>query len=157
MVIERCVFCGRVIPKGQRRCRCEEDGKSDNVDAFEGTTNPSTADAVLLPFQGRQGDDKADASRGAANPSTARKGRAKCPRFRDRNDYQGVSRIGCGRDDMQLRFASEDERDEHYAKYCCDRCNECRWFGLNPSGASRHFPFQGRQGILGDAFEGSDE
>ena len=103
MVIERCVFCGRVIPKGQRRCRCEEE-----------------------------------------------KTKAKCPRFRDRNDYQGVSRIGCGRDDMQLRFASENERDEHYAQYCCDRCNECRWFGLNPSGASRHLPFQGRQGQLGE-------
>ena len=132
MVIERCVFCGRVIPKGQRRCRCEEDGKSDNVDAFERAANPSTADAVPLPFQGRQGDDKADDSRGAVNPSTARKGRAKCPRFRDRNDYQGVSRIGCGRGlhKLNIRFVSIEVRDEIYKCFCCGAYEKCRYFGV---------------------------
>ena len=100
MVIERCVFCGRVIPKGQRRCRCEEDGKSDNVDAFEGTTNPSTA----------------------------RKGRAKCPRFRDRNDYQGVSRIGCNK--LNIRFASQRLRDAHYRRCCCRSYEKCQYFGI---------------------------
>ena len=201
MVIERCVFCERVIPKGQRRCRCEEDGKSDNVTAVAALQCFAAATSPRSDLKNRRGAAESrkagfgafDAFEGTTNSSTARKGRAKCPRFRDRNDYQGVSRIGCGRDDMQLRFASENERDEHYVKYCCDRCNECRWFGLNPSGASRHLPFtavaplpragatslresfgfqrsaagtlrsrvsgafQGRQGILGDAFEGSDE
>ncbi len=148
MVIERCIFCGRVIPKGQRRCRCEEE-KSDDVDAF-GRQQTPPPQAVLSAFQGRQG---VEIQRGAFQGRQGERGgkeRAKCPRFRDRNDYQGVSRIGCGRDSMQLRFASEHERDEHYREYCCGRCNECEWFGLNPSGASRHLPFQGRQGMLGE-------
>lgn len=79
MVIERCVFCGRVIPKGQKMCRCEEE-------------------------------------------------RAKCPRFRDRNDYQGVSRIGCNK--LNIRFASQRLRDAHYRRCCCRSYEKCQYFGI---------------------------
>ena len=85
MVIEKCVFCGKVIPKGQQRCKCEEE-----------------------------------------------KTKAKCPRFRDRNDYQGVSRIGCGLGlhKLNIRFLSIEVRDEIYKCFCCGAYEKCRYFGL---------------------------